>query len=286
MIRETDLILNSDGSIYHLGLLPEQICDNVILVGDPDRIKMFEPKLDRIFFAHHVREFHSLMGEVNGKEVLIVSTGIGTDNIDIVMNELDALANVDFENRTINKKKRKLNFIRVGTSGALHEDIAVDSLLASSHGIGLDVLMHYYTRQPNAAQTEIEQAVIKILKKEKINAPCYVTQANAAMLKKLPKYFHKGMTLTLPGFYGPQGRQVRATPKSTNLLNAMQHFTHGKLRITNLEMETAGIYGMTEILGHNAISLNAILANRATKSFSKNPSKTVEKLVEEALSIL
>ncbi len=286
MISETDLILNKDGSIYHLGLLPEQICDNIILVGDPDRVKMFESKFDRVFYTNHVREFHSMMGDYQGKEVLVISTGIGTDNIDIVFNELDALANVDFTTRTLKKKKRKLNFVRVGTSGAIREDIPVDSLLASTHGIGLDVLMHYYERAEDAGLIEIQNGIDKLLKKEKINAGAYVTKANAGLLKYVEKYFYKGMTITLPGFYGPQGRQIRANPKSLNLLDAIRNFSVGKLVITNLEMETAGIYGMAEILGHKAISLNAILANRALKQFSKNPSKVVDRLVDEGLELV
>lgn len=286
MISETDLILNKDGSIYHLGLLPEQICDNIILVGDPDRVKVFESKFDRVFFTNHVREFYSMMGEYRGKEILVISTGIGTDNIDIVFNELDALANIDFVSRTVKKKKRKLNFVRVGTSGSLREDISVDSFLASTHGIGLDVLMHYYSRKEDAALKEIGNDVTKLLKKEKITAGAYATKASTALLKLVDKSFHKGMTITLPGFYGPQGREIRATPQSYHLLDAIQKYSYGKHTITNLEMETAGIYGMAEILGHNAISLNAILANRVLKQFSKNPAKAIEKLVDEGLELI
>jgi uridine phosphorylase len=286
MISETDLILNKDGSIYHLGLLPEQICDNIILVGDPDRVKMFESKLDRIFYIHHIREFHTMMGDYQGKEVMIVSTGIGTDNIDIVFNELDALANIDFATRAVKKKKRKLNFVRVGTSGALREDIPVDSMVASTHGVGLDVLMHYYDRVEDAALIEIQQGIAKLLKKEKINSVVYVSKANASLLKLVDKSFFKGMTITLPGFYGPQGRLLRASPKSSHLLDAFKNFTHDKHIITNLEMETAGIYGMAEILGHRALSLNVILANRETKQFSKNIAKAVDRLVDEGLELL
>jgi uridine phosphorylase len=286
MISETDLILNKDGSIYHLGLLPEQICDNIILVGDPDRVGMFQNKLDRVFYTNHVREFRTLMGEYQGKEVLIISTGIGTDNIDIVLNELDALANINFETRTINKKKRKLNFVRIGTSGSIIEGIDVDTFLASTHGIGLDVLMQFYERALSDEMKEIQLGIDKILKKSKINTSAYITKADGSLLKKVDKSFHKGMTVTLPGFYGPQGRVLRANPKATFLLDSLSQFTSGKNVITNLEMETAGIYGMAEILGHKAISLNAILANRITKKFSKNPAKVIDHLIDYGLEFL
>jgi uridine phosphorylase len=286
MISETDLILNTDGSIYHLGLLPEQICDNIILVGDPDRVGMFQNKLDRVFYTNHVREFRTLMGEYQGKEVLIISTGIGTDNIDIVLNELDALANINFETRTINKKKRKLNFVRIGTSGSIIEGIDVDTFLASTHGIGLDVLMQFYERALSDEMKEIQLGIDKILKKSKINTSAYITKADGSLLKKVDKSFHKGMTVTLPGFYGPQGRVLRANPKATFLLDSLSQFTSGKNVITNLEMETAGIYGMAEILGHKAISLNAILANRITKKFSKNPAKVIDHLIDYGLEFL
>jgi uridine phosphorylase len=286
MISETDLILNKDGSIYHLGLLPEQICDNIILVGDPDRVGMFQNKLDRVFYTNHVREFRTLMGEYQGKEVLIISTGIGTDNIDIVLNELDALANINFETKTINKKKRKLNFVRIGTSGSIIEGIDVDTFLASTHGIGLDVLMQFYERALSDEMKEIQLGIDKILKKSKINTSAYITKADGSLLKKVDKSFHKGMTVTLPGFYGPQGRVLRANPKATFLLDSLSQFTSGKNVITNLEMETAGIYGMAEILGHKAISLNAILANRITKKFSKNPAKVVDHLIDYGLEFL
>ncbi len=286
MISETDLILNNDGSIYHLGLLPEQICDNIVLVGDPDRVKMFEPKMDRVFYTNQLREFHTLMGDYRGKEILIISTGIGTDNIDIVFNELDALANVDFATRTVKKKKRKLNFVRVGTSGAIRADIAVDSFVASTHGIGLDVLMHYYKRTEDLSISEIQQGIARLLKKEKINSGVYVTKASSSLLKQVDKSFVKGMTVTLPGFYGPQTRQIRAMPKSAYLLDALRNFTASKRIITNLEMETAGIYGMAEILGHKALSLNVILANRALMQFSKNPGKAVDRLINEGLELV
>jgi uridine phosphorylase len=284
MISETDLIVNQDGSIYHLGLVPEQSCDDVILIGDPDRMKLFTPRLDRIYFTHNVREFHSMMGDINGKRVLIISTGIGTDNIDIVMNELDALANVDFATREIKKKKRVLNFYRIGTSGALQEDIPVDSLLVSSYGIGLDVLMHYYQKEESEVEKEISSEVKSVLKKNKIFAPVYTTETSQKLLKKFKsKELISGCSITLPGFYGPQGRQVRIAPKSSTLLDDLKKINADGKRITNLEMETAGIYGLAKEMGHNAISFNAILANRATQKFSGKPQQTMERLIDYVL---
>jgi uridine phosphorylase len=286
MINAADLILNKDGSIYHLSLLPNQICDNIILVGDPDRIAMIEKKFDRTFFSQQTREFKCVMGECNGQEILVVSTGIGTDNIDIVFNELDALANIDFETRAIKKKKRVLNFYRIGTSGAIRKEIEVDRLLVSTHGIGLDVLMHYYQRVPNETLEDIATQISKLLKKEGIPSGAYATVCNAALLKSVPKTFSKGMTLTLPGFYGPQGRVVRAANKSKNFLDKIRGLSFGKNMITNFEMETAGIYGMAEILGHRAISFNALVANRELGIFSKNPQKVIEQLIDEVLEII
>jgi uridine phosphorylase len=287
MISITDLILNKDGSIYHLGLIPEQICDNIILVGDPDRLKLFKPKFERIFYTHHTREFHSMMGEINGKEVMVVSTGIGTDNIDIVINELDALANIDFEKREVHKKKKVLNFYRIGTSGTIQKDIEVDSLLISTHGIGLDVLMQYYDQVSNNEEALISKDIQAILKKNKITAPIYTTTCSSKLLKKFgAQGMLKGITVTLPGFYGPQGRSIRALPKSFNLLDDLSQYQNGKLQITNLEMETAGIYGLASLLGHNAISFNAILANRATQKFSNKPQETVKELIDKVLSLI
>jgi uridine phosphorylase len=184
MIVETDLILNKDGSIYHLGLLPEQICSNIILVGDQDRVKMFEPKFDRVFFKQRTREFNSLMGEYNGKEILVISTGIGTDNIDIVLNELDALANIDFETRTVNKKHKSLNFYRVGTSGSIQENIGIDTKLVSTHSIGLDALMNFYNKENNEEENIIQKQVADVLKKEKIIQTPNVSTATPKLLKK------------------------------------------------------------------------------------------------------
>lgn len=286
MIGEADLILNPDGSIYHLGLLPEQISDNIILVGDPDRVKMFEPYLDRVNFTHRVREFVSMMGEFNGKSVLILSTGIGTDNIDIVFTELDALANIDLNTRKVKTKKKSLNFYRIGTSGALRKEIPVDSFVASTHGIGLDVLMHFYERKEDEKCLEVKTTIDKLLKKEKIPSSSYVSAGSASLLKKLPKHFFKGMTLTLPGFYGPQGRTVRVQNKSPRFLDLMRSVEVGNKVITNFEMETSAIYGMATLMGHKAMSLNAIVANRELNTFSKQPKKTVDALIREGLQII
>jgi uridine phosphorylase len=283
MIVETDLILNKDGSIYHLGLLPEQICSNIILVGDQDRVKMFEPKFDRVFFKQRTREFNSLMGEYNGKEILVISTGIGTDNIDIVLNELDALANIDFETRTVNKKHKSLNFYRVGTSGSIQENIDIDTKLVSTHSIGLDALMNFYTKKNSDEENIIQKQVAEVLKKEKITQTPNVSTASPKLLKKFFKEYEKGITVTLPGFYGPQGRSIRALPKSKNLLDKLANLDLGKQRITNLEMETSGIYGMCQLLGHSAISLNAILANRVTSQFSKDPRGIIQELIDDVL---
>jgi uridine phosphorylase len=286
MIKETDLIINKDGSIYHLGLLPSQLYDHIILVGDQERVPMVAKHFSKIHYKHRNREFNSIGGELNGKAAMIISTGIGTDNIDIVLNELDALANIDFTKRTINKKKKVLKFYRIGTSGSIRESIPVDSFLASSHAVGMDVLMQFYSRNVSTTIQADELTINKLLKKQRIISSCYMATADFSLLKIVPKSFHRGITLTLPGFYAPQGREVRAVNKSPKFIDSLQNINLVHGQITNFEMETAGIYGMAEVLGHKAISFNAILANRIGGVFSKNPKKTIESLIREVLSII
>lgn len=281
MIPETDLILNADGSIYHLNLLPDDLADTVITVGDPDRVPLVSRYFDRVDVRKGKREFITHTGELGGKRVTVLSTGIGTDNIDIVLNEVDALANIDFATRRIRKQHRQLDIIRIGTSGALHADIPMDTLLASSYGLGMDTLMGFY--RPEADREE--EALLDAINTHLGDIPMqpYLTRNNPDLGATLGDGLETGITVTMPGFYAPQGREVRAPQGMPDLLRKLSSFSRGGLRITNLEMETAGIYALASVLGHRALSVNAILANRATKQFSKDPAKIIDEAIKYVL---
>lgn len=276
-IAQSDLIINSDASIYHLNLFPEDVGDIIITVGDQDRVAEVSKHFDSIDIKKGKREFITHTGFLNKKRISVVSTGIGTDNIDIVLNELDALVNIDFDLRHINSQLKSLKIIRLGTSGSIQEDIEVGSILASSHGLGLDSLMNYYDRDYSIEEKYLEQAITKHIDQPAINP--YLTAASATLLTQLAYDLPKGITVTAPGFYAPQGRQVRAKNAIPNLLDKLSSFNLQHLKITNLEMETAGIYALANVLGHEAISINAILANRLKFEFAKNPQKVIDKMI-------
>ncbi len=284
-ISETDLILNADGSIYHLNLLPEDIADTVITVGDPDRVSEVSARFDSIEIKKGKREFVTHTGYVGSKRVTVLSTGIGTDNIDIVFNELDALVNVDFGSRTVKPVLKQLDIIRIGTSGTVQPDIPVDSILYSEFGIGLDALMHYYIHDISGDEREILDALKSYFHHLKGISP-YVTGAGTKLSEQYGKGLQSGMTLTAPGFYAPQGREVRAKNTVGKFVELLTNFTAGERRITNLEMETAGIYALAKALGHNALSVNAILASRVRFEFSSDPQKVVNKAIDWVLERL
>lgn len=282
MIPETDLIVNADGSIYHLNLLPEDIANTIITVGDPDRVPLVSQYFDEVELRKGKREFITHTGRLGGKRLTVVSTGIGTDNIDIVLNELDALANIDFATRTEHAQHRALDIMRIGTSGALQPDIPLDSLMVSGHGLGLDALMGFYQKEMDAAESALLDAIRAHL--GEIPLPAYLTRGDTSLAQRLR--IDTGITVTLPGFYAPQGRQVRAGLRYPDLLGQLADFRMGDERITNLEMETAGIYALARVLGHRAISVNAILANRATLQFSKRPDEIVDRAIRHVLERL
>ncbi len=288
-IAESELILNSDRSVYHLQLCEHEIADTIITVGDPSRVKEVSKHFDKIEVKKQNREFVTHTGTIGKKRLSVISTGIGPDNIDIVLTELDALVNVDLEARLIKKEKKSLQIIRIGTSGALHADIPVDSFVSSSYGLSLDNLLHFY--QPKLSKIEIN--IANEFSKQVLNIDSKihpkVIAASDDLLKlfketetKIPKLV-TGITVTCPGFYGPQGRVVRNKLAYPNLIDNLNNFHFNKLRITNFEMETSAIYGMARLMGHEALSLNAIVANRVLKEFSKNGHKAVEKLILFAL---
>ena len=278
-IKESELILNPDGSVYHLNLKPEDISDTLLFVGDQDRVEKITKHFDTIEFSTQKREFKTQTGTYKGKRISVISTGIGPDNIDIVLNELDALINIDFKTRTIKEKLNSLNIIRIGTSGSLQSDIPVDSFLIGTHGLDLNGMLHFYELE-DICNHEIENAFIKHTHWNSNKARPIVI-SNSLELERIfeSKQTYKGVTGTAGGFYGPQGRVLRLAIQDSELNNKMNSFLYNGLRISNLEMETATIYGLSKLLGHNALSLNAIIANRANGTFSKNPAKTIESLI-------
>lgn len=284
-ISEADLIINPDGSIYHLNLLPEDVADTIITVGDPDRVTEITKHFDSIELKKGKREFLTQTGYLGKKRITVISTGIGTDNIDIVFNELDALVNIDFKSRMVKKELTALNIIRIGTSGAIQPDIPMGTILASSFGLGLDALMHYYVHELSGDERSILDGLNMHLSHIKGIHP-YLSAADSYLLNTVAADMEKGITVTAPGFYAPQGRQVRAKNTVPNLVHQLNTFRQGNYRITNLEMETAGIYAMAKVLGHKALSVNAILASRVNFEFSSNPGKVVAQAIKMVLDKL
>jgi len=286
VIAESELILRPDGSLYHLHLLPGQVAQDIITVGDPERVGEVSRRFDRIELKVEAREFVTHTGELNGKRLTVVSTGIGTDNVDIVINELDALFNVDLTSRRVKKELTSLNFLRLGTSGSFQPDLALNTLLLSSAALAMDGLLPYYLTEETT--DELTSALVEHFDERGLRLP-----VKPMMVRPLLPAFidstglPSGITLTAAGFYAPQGRSVRLpSGLSPALLVALREFEYGDLRITNIEMETAGIYGLCSALGHRSASLSALLANRALGTFSKQPAKTVGELIDYGLLLL
>ncbi|MCF8245236.1 MAG: nucleoside phosphorylase [Saprospiraceae bacterium] len=283
----SELILHPNGSIYHLHLLPEQVADTVFFVGDPDRVPKVSKHFDRIDHKVQKREFVTHTGELGGKRVSVISTGIGPDNIDIVMNELDALVNIDLKTHTVKDSLTSLNIVRIGTSGSLSADIPVDSFLVSAHGIGLDNLLHYYDYPANPREEMLRQAFTSFAASIDTNLNPIATEADQGLVKRFGQNMHRGITLTCPGFYAPQGRKLRlGSIFQQRFFDKIGEFSFENLRVTNFEMETSAILGLSRMLGHRATACNAILANRITGEFSKDPKKLEERLIEQVLASL
>ncbi|OIQ96029.1 uridine phosphorylase [mine drainage metagenome] len=284
-IAESELIINNRGAVYHLDLRPDELAQTVITVGDPDRVKEVSKHFDSIEVQQQHREFISHTGFIGKKRITVLSTGIGPDNIDIVLNELDALVNIDFETRTIKNNLTHLTILRIGTSGSLQADIPVDSFVAGTHGLGLDNLLHYYRFESNEEEQQIIQQFVAHTQLSGKIEP-YLATASSAIIKYFVDGFHQGITTTCPGFYGPQGRILRLGLANPMLIERLSSFRFGNHRISNFEMETSAIYGLGKLLGHHCLSLNAIVANRVRKEFSKDGKATVEKLIEKSLEII
>lgn len=286
MIKSSELILNPDGSVYHLNLKPEHIANDIIFVGDQNRVEKITQFFDSIEFSTQKREFKTQTGMYKGRRISVISTGIGPDNIDIVMNELDALVNIDFETRQAKKELVSLNIIRVGTSGSLQADIPVDSMVMSKFGLGLDNMLRSYLID-NISHPEIEEAFMAQTNWDLKKGKPYVISCSEKLEKLIESdQIFKGLTATAGGFYGPQGRVLRLPIQDTELNHKMDSFVFEGNRITNLEMETAAIYGLSTLLGHQALSLNAIIANRANGTFSEDPYKAVDALITYTLNKL
>lgn len=285
-IAESELIINSRGAIYHLDLRPEELAPIVITVGDPDRVSEVSKYFDAIEVKRQHREFVTHTGRVGNKRLSVVSTGIGPDNIDIVLNELDALVNIDFETRQIRSSLTSLDIIRVGTSGSLQAEIPVDSFVASTHGLGLDNLLNYYRLEHNEAEAQLLQSFITHTQLHAQISHPYISLASGSLLKRFVDGFHQGITVTCPGFYGPQGRVLRLGIKNPELIDRLTQFRFGPHRISNFEMETSAIYGLGKLLGHHCLSLSAIVANRITKEFSKDSAATIDILIKKTLEII
>ncbi len=285
-IKSSELILNPDGSVYHLNLRPEHIANTIVTVGDPDRVDSVTQHFDTIEFQTRKREFHTQTGTLNGKRITVISTGIGTDNIDIVLNELDALVNIDLKSREIKENLTSLEIIRIGTSGSIQKDIPIDSFLISDYAVGFDSLLHFYQSEDIQYKT-ISEALVAHTKWSVLKSKPYVVRGDRALIEQFKSHkTYQGFTATNVGFYGPQGRVMRLPIEDPNLNDRLATFNFEGMAITNLEMETAGIYGLSKLLGHKALSMNAIIANRATGEFTKRPKEVVDDLIQYCLNII
>ncbi len=278
---EADLILNSDGSVYHLNLKPHNVSDNIIVVGDPGRVYRISKHFDQIEFEMNKREFITHTGMYKGKLITVMSTGMGVDNIEIAMIELDALFNIDLKKRIPKEEKRSFNIIRIGTSGAIQEDLKVGSEVLSEYGIGMDNLMLYYAYDQTAFESEIGN---KLQKELSLPFAPYLSKCSEVLRNKFIDHFRPGNTVTSPGFYAPQGREIRLKVQNPKFLDLITRFNHQGFWLTNFEMETAALYAFANMLGHHAISINAILGNRAKGTFSKNPYKTIDSIILKVLN--
>lgn len=285
-IGPSELILNADKSIYHLNLLPEDIAETIILVGDQNRVARVSRHFDSLEIIKQRREFITHTGYLNDKRISVVSTGIGTDNIDIVINELDALANIDFDSRTVKENFTKLDFVRVGTSGAIQPDIALDSFVLTEYAIGFDNVLHFYNGE-HIQHPDIQLAFVEHMDWSVYKSIPYVVKSNTELAEQLySDRVVQGFTGTNVGFYGPQGRTLRLSLEDEALNEKLSAFEYKGLRITNLEMESSAIYGLASLLGHRALSMNTILANRSTGQFSENPAEAVDGLIQYTLEKL
>lgn len=286
-IQESELILNPDGSVYHLNLLPEDISDTIILVGDKDRVPLITSFFDTIEIKKNKREFYTHTGTYKGKRISVISSGIGTDNIDIVMNELDALVNINLKTRTVKEEIKSLNIIRIGTCGTIHPEIPVNSFIVSDYGLGLDNLLRYYPCRWDEDEKALYDEIKKHLQKQVTYTPFYLFRGSNKLTSMFDyEEFYHGTTLTAPGFFGPQGRSIRLGIAYPDLINAFENFYFNEQRVLNFEMETSAIYGLSKLLGHQAATVDLVLANRNTKETSITYNEEMKNLAVKVLDLI
>lgn len=285
-IGDSELILNKDGSIFHLHLLPGDVAETVILVGDQNRVEVISSFFDKIEIKKENREFKTHTGYYKGKRISVISTGIGTDNVDIVVNELDAITNIDLSTRTEKEQKNALTFVRIGTSGALQEDLPVDTPVVSKYAIGFDGMLNFYADRNKVADLEMEKAFKEHVKWNKLLTSPYIIKSSDKLFETISKDFRSGLTISAPGFYGPQGRVLRLPLVDAKLNDKISAFDYKGMKITNYEMESSAIYGLSALLGHEAVTVCSIIANRMRKEYSKDYKTSVKKLIENVLDKL
>ena len=285
-IAESELIINERGAIYHLNLRPDELAPTIITVGDPNRVPEVSKHFDSIELKTSHREFVTHTGWLGSKRISVVSTGIGPDNIDIVFNELDALVNIDFNTRTIKKDLSSLNIVRIGTCGSLQSEFEIDSMIVSSHGVGIDNLLNYYQHDNSEQENELLQRFIQHTKIDEHFSRPYIHSAGNSLRMHFIDGFHHGMTVTCPGFYGPQGRVLRLGLHYPNFIDLLTSFSYGNHKIANFEMETSAIYGLGAALGHQCLSISAVVANRISQTFSSDGKKAVESTIQKVLNVL
>jgi uridine phosphorylase len=285
-IGASELIINDRGAVYHLNVRPEELADTIITVGDPERVATVSKYFDRIEHKCEHREFITHTGYIGKKRLSVLSTGIGPDNIDIALNEVDALVNIDFDTRTIKENRKSVAVIRMGTCGSLQGEVGVDQLVAGTHGLGIDNLLHFYKTQNNSEEQAILSAFEQHTQITDFKIQPYIATASPGLIKHFAEGYSHGITVTCPGFYGPQGRILRLPLNMPNLVDQMTSFRFGNHHIANFEMETSAIYGLCNLLGHQCLSINVIVANRVKKEFSKDPAKAVDNMIQKTLGII
>lgn len=286
MIDPSELILNPNGSIYHLGINPEQIAHKIIVAGDPGRIELISQNFDSIECKVSTREFVTHTGTYNNQRITALATGIGTDNIDIVLNELDALVNIDLEKRIVKDEHTKLEIVRIGTCGSIQESVPADRVVVSTHAFGLDGLLNFYDFEMNEYEKEIHKEILKQTNWDKsLNNP-YLVSGSSQLIDRIGQGFNPGITITAPGFYAPQGRKLRISPKHPNINETLRAFEYQGKRIVNYEMETSALYGLSKLMGHDACTVCAVVANRYANSFSKDYKPVIKALIQDVLDRL
>jgi len=283
IFESSELIINPDNSVFHLHLKPHEIADDIILVGDPQRVNLIASFFQEQKYKASNREFYAITGKFNDKPITVVSTGIGTDNIDIVLNELDALANIDFSTRQVKTERRELRLVRIGTSGAIQANLNPGTIVASQYVIGFDGLLNFYKKRKQISETDLENSFIKKTSWPEVFPAPYCVQADQSLLKNIGKEYTHGITISANGFYGPQGRELRAELAYPELFLRLPEFTFNKYRITNFEMECSALYGLSKILGHKALTVCVIIANRSLKTYIGDYSELMKNLVNDVL---